>query len=523
MSDPLVVLPMDISILIFGNMALHEIARCMLVSKKWYYSLDRWSVLWKNIEMSDIAPSNSLAASRTDLGFRLANRTSTRDISDHSDIFKSRLLYDQNLKTLARRAGPALSRLSLPFSPLITDVGLATLIHFGCVNIRVLELRANRHITNGMLETLIDRIGSRLEHVALSTTEISDFVVQRLLVSAPNLTRLDLSFCRFITVDAFPVAETSEFVFSFTQNPGVPIGDEDGSLSALNDGRDWHRMFSVDKQSLPKLKVLLLSGCKKITDSAIRRIFYAFAHSLCVLDICHTKASFMALHSIATEHRRPLKLQALMMNSIPGHDENNEELMDITNGGFGLPLDVVDNLATRIPDLMQLCLGGGISLVSDDLLVGILRHCRGLLFIDVHDALRVGDRTLFALSENCTGVRSVNLSGCLSCSDAGVIQLVRNCTFITHLDLSAIDISDDSLAAIGDHQLHLKSLLLDFCRRITTNGIKVVVEGTTGLGCMFTLTELSFIQCRRVSDEAVGWCKERMLPDAVVSFKFNYR
>ncbi|KAJ1720579.1 hypothetical protein LPJ53_004803 [Coemansia erecta] len=426
-------------------------------------------------------------------------------------------------------------RLALRFSPLISDAGISALLHFGCVNIRHLEIRANKRISNNMLEALVKATGGQLEYVGLCTTEVSDHVVQQLLISAPNLVFLDLSFCRYITSDAFPVAESSRLVFSSTKDPESESGTAilDGSYdSATSSGQsqassdtevNCHPMFSIDGGSLPKLKVLLLDGCSGIRNTAVPRVLAAFGDSICTLSMSRTSLTLQAVQLVGTFHKKPLKLTCLMMNEILTRIGDDEAARALTNNWFGLAAGVITSFTLAAPQITQLALGGGNNLVTDSLIIGISQTCRGLLTIDVHDSLRLGDRCLIALGENCIDLRNVNISGCIGCSDEGVIAMVHGCRAIEELDISTLNITNHSLVAVGANLLYLQCFFVDFCRQITDDGIMAVLEGSNGLGCMFTLKHLSFVQCRKVNDAIVDWCRERLRPEALVICDFSAR
>ncbi|KAI8323144.1 RNI-like protein, partial [Martensiomyces pterosporus] len=525
--DPLVALPPDLVIEIFRNLSVHDIAPCMLVSKTWYYSLDRWSVLWKTIDMREASQALPQAAA-----------VSASRVAPKSEIMNARLVYDSHLKVLARRAGPALSKLSIFFAPLISDSGMAALLHFGCTNIRHLELRATNRISNLMFGSLVTKIGAHLEYLALSTTDISDFAVQNILLSSPKLTHLDLSYCRFVTCDAFPLADSTRIAFCHNSR--------DIAASVPN-SLVREQALGLAHNRLPKLKTLLLSCCPDIDDRAVRRIASAFGPSLERLDLSRTKATILALGALATAGRaadqsntgscygdtaqpvtagtgvpferrprlHPLPLQQLSLSDVNFHMEAGVVEANASRDA-SLEARCMLFFAESAQNLTRLSLAGENDTVTDEFATALAQRCRGLEEIDIHDSLRIGDRSMAAFGAFCRRLRAVNISGCLGCSSLGVIELVRGCPEIVELDLSALRIGDEVLAAIGDSMRHLERLSLDLCGRITHAGIRAVVEGSNGLGCLFTLTELSFIQCRAVDESVVDWCKERLRPDAII-------
>ncbi|KAJ1961375.1 hypothetical protein GGI12_003283 [Dipsacomyces acuminosporus] len=456
----------------------------------------------------------------------------------------ARLLYDSHLKVLARRAGPALSKLSLFFAPLISDSGLAALVHFGCTNIRHLEVRATNRISNLKFGSLVTKIGAHLEYVALSTTDISDFAVQNLLLASPNLRHLDLSYCRFVTCDAFPLTDSSRIVFCHRS------GDTASSLNS-----EFVQQWSVGlpHATLPPLKTLMLSCCPAIDDRAVRRVASAFGRTLERLDLSRTKATAMAMGALATtarvlqppyavndcnnstaqpdtssgdvQFRRGPRLHPLPLRQISLTDINFHMTAGVpdanTDRDANLEIQSMMFFADSVPNLTQLLLAGENDTVTDEFVVAVAQKCRGLEEIDIHDSLRVGDRSMVALGSSCRCLKVANISGCLGCSSLGVMELVRGCLELVELDLSALRVGDEVLVAIGDGLRHLEKLSLDLCGRITQAGIRAVVEGSNGLGCLFTLLELSFIQCRNVDESVVDWCKERLRPDATIRCRFG--
>ncbi|KAJ2505666.1 hypothetical protein IWW47_001946, partial [Coemansia sp. RSA 2052] len=235
----------------------------MLVSKAWYYSLDRWAVLWSRIDTNGKPEciQSDIALRRWGLEAENASSFTGRVAeSEPGDFAWS--LHDRNLTAFARRAGPALRHLSLSLSPHITDAGLYSVIHHGCMNIRYLELSANSHMSSNILASLIGFVGQTLEHLVLSTAMTDDAVVKRALFCAPNLALLDLSHCLLVTDDAFPRPEY---------------------------------LSDLDRQSLPQLRELVLAGCMYIGDVAIGRIARAFGSSLHTLDVSYTIATTRCL------------------------------------------------------------------------------------------------------------------------------------------------------------------------------------------------------------------------------------
>ncbi|KAJ2598962.1 hypothetical protein H4R99_003892 [Coemansia sp. RSA 1722] len=541
MIDPLTALPADIAVLVFRKISLREIARCMSVSKRWCRLLENQAVLWGNVDMGGALGKGAAPLdSRLEMGFNHEEETNDSDsdsgITGKNSTTSAMLLYDENLKTIARRAGPAMWRVALRFSPLISDIGIRALLDSGCTNLRHLEIRANRKISNDVFKELVKNVGGRLEYVALSTTEVCDRVVQLLLCNAPNLVHLDLSFCRYITADSFPVANGSNFVFSSTSDPESDVaeagGTEDSNIALdqqpvteadAQANKHRHPVFQVDAKTLPRLQTLLLDGCVDVYNAAVPRVLNAFGKSLRTLDLSRTKVTMWTIQQIAASIHKPLQLEHLLMNGISIRMGSEEEEAMLLNDWLGISTPIVEGFIASVLNLRRLKLGGGNNLVTNSLVSAVARSCRRLVSLDVHDSLRLGAQSMLVLGEFCTNLTQLNLSGCIGCQDEGIIGLVNGCRKLEALDLSTLNITDESLRKIGSLLYKLERLFLDFCRLITDDGIKAVVAPSDGFGCMVTLRKLSFIQCRKVNDGVAAWCKARLHPSAIVMYRFSQR
>ncbi|KAJ2818627.1 hypothetical protein IWW50_005752, partial [Coemansia erecta] len=171
-----------------------------------------------------------------------------------------RSLKDSELWSIVRRAGPAMKRLVLAVELRITETGLHALLHFGCVNIRHLDIRANGNICTSTINAIIAQAGPRLETVALVAVGVGNVVIKQLLLHAPGLKQLDLSYCLDLTFDAFPPADSAEC----------------DRLTTNSDAADWGSDIVWDLESLalirnqdnpegrivfPKLEKLVLCQC----------------------------------------------------------------------------------------------------------------------------------------------------------------------------------------------------------------------------------------------------------------------
>ncbi|KAH9618997.1 hypothetical protein KSS87_015681 [Heliosperma pusillum] len=77
----------------------------------------------------------------------------------------------------------------------------------------------------------------------------------------------------------------------------------------------------------------------------------------------------------------------------------------------------------------------------------------------------------------CVGnLTSVSLWGMTGITDKGVVQLVSKATNLQHLNIGGTFVTDESLFAIGNSCIHLKSIVLWSCRHITEIGLLFLVN-----------------------------------------------
>ncbi|KMS95405.1 hypothetical protein BVRB_008630 [Beta vulgaris subsp. vulgaris] len=91
---------------------------------------------------------------------------------------------------------------------------------------------------------------------------------------------------------------------------------------------------------------------------------------------------------------------------------------------------------------------------------------------------QITDIGLFEISmAKCIGnLTSISIWGMTGITDKGVVQLVSRATSLQHLNIGGTFITDDSLFAIGNNCLHLKTIVLWSCRHVTENGLLYLVN-----------------------------------------------
>ncbi|PIA19218.1 RNI-like protein [Coemansia reversa NRRL 1564] len=562
MPDPVLVLPSNVVIDIFRNIPLNDIARCTLVSKHWFYSLSGWGVLWSVIDRS------TWTCRATDLSEDGHNMLYTGSDDIHgfdSGIDRVNFRYQQHRRRLrdrdiwliVRRAGPALTKLVLNLEIWITSTGIRSLIQCCCVNIRHLEIRANGNLEVGLLKELFTQIGARLETVVLVSVEVGNSLVRRLLLFAPHLKHLNLSYCWDVTCDAFPPTDSIEYQalaapenYSGEENGSVKVGGSKSPQSLLCSSSSeivWdsktmanikHRGNPRGTISLPKLETLRLCLCRDIDNSAIPRIIHTFGDSLLELDVSKTKVTLQGLCEIATSakicnfqttdslHNTGKKDMHQKSGALNLHKLNIAYTKFSINAnvlGVNMPRDLslrswgVSNFTAAVPWLTNLRIGGENKYVTNEFVEQLVLNLNMLTTIGIHDCEKLTDIALFSLATHCPKLEVTDIRLCNQFTDHGVIALVQSCRDLRELSLSGLQISDESLVVIGDTLRHLQILVLDMCQQITAEGIQSAVEGSDGLGCQFTLKKLTFADCVNLGADTVNWCRKRLSSDALVA------
>ncbi|KAJ2803883.1 Antagonist of MEN (Mitotic Exit Network) [Coemansia guatemalensis] len=557
MPDPVSALPSNVVIDIFRKIPLNDIARCTLVSKRWFYSLSGWSVLWSVIDRSTwTSRATDLPGDGHYMLYTGPDDTNGCDSGIDRVNFRHqqnrRWLHDGDIWLMVRRAGPALVKLVLNLEKLVTGSSIRALIQCCCINIRHLEIRANGNIEMGLLNELLARTGARLETVVLVALEVENTLVKNLLLVAPRLKHLDLSYCWDVTSEAFPPTDTIGYealaaLYKVSDDDGDSANADSTDTFPSSSGVVWDSKTMANIKlrgnpkgtiSLPKLETLRLCLCRNIDNSAISRIISTFGDTLLALDLSKTGVTLQSLCEIATTAKTcnfqqtgpfhntvnkgqrqksgALILQKLNMAYIKFPNNANVLGVDMPRNPNLRSWEVSD-FAAAVPWLTSLRIGGQNRYVTNEFVEQLVLNLTMLTTIGIHDCAKLTDTALFSLATHCPKAEVVDVRQCHKFTDRGVIALVQSCRNLKDLSLAGLAISDETLIVIGDTLRHLQALVLDRCHRITAEGIRGAVEGSDGLGCQFTLKKLTFAECANLGADTVDWCRKRLSPDALIA------
>ena len=87
------------------------------------------------------------------------------------------------------------------------------------------------------------------------------------------------------------------------------------------------------------------------------------------------------------------------------------------------------------------------------------------------------DASLAAIGETCKGLTIIDMSGNKNMTDVGIASLTEGCGKLKHISLTSSQLTDASLAVIGETCKGLTSIDMSRNRNITDDGIVSLTEG----------------------------------------------
>ncbi|XP_055379384.1 F-box/LRR-repeat protein 14 [Condylostylus longicornis] len=242
--------------------------------------------------------------------------------------------------------------------------------------------------------------------------------------------------------------------------------------------------FSID---LPNLKVLDLSLCKQITDSSLGRIAQ-YLKNLETLELggcCNITNTGLLLIAWGLKKLKHLNLRSCWHISDQGIGHLAGLSKKTAEGNLALE-------SLGLQDCQRL---------SDEALGHIAQGLTSLKVINLSFCVSVTDSGLKHLAK-MPELQELNLRSCDNISDIGMAYLTEGCTGLTCLDVSFCDkITDHALAHIANGLDNLKSLSLNQCQ-ITDEGIEKIAKS------LRDLEVLNIGQCIRITDNGLKFLVE---------------
>jgi len=345
-----------------------------------------------------------------------------------------------------------------------------------------------------VLAKLLEQSGSCLETLSLKGATLrSADVLLAVASSCPRLRELDLRHCYPVDAAALALvaARCSALeVVRFANCESL----HDGHVAAL--------------LQLPRLAVLRLKGCSRVTDEAFEGAG-GCGLSLRELDLRGTAVSAVAVegavHGFAGSLRALLVAGVGMGDGVARAAAACPGLRLLCMAAASLTDEGVAAVAYGCPQLQQLRLPYCRQVTSFALQQFRLRPRAGaqplgqLEALDLTRCLAVGDDGVLALLTLCPPLASVNLSSCEDVTDAAVVALAaHSARSLEQLNVSKCTrLSDDALLAVASSCARLQELRLYNCPGITDAAVQQL--GRAG----GTLRVLDASSCERVSDEGL--------------------
>ncbi|KAF2073114.1 hypothetical protein CYY_005583 [Polysphondylium violaceum] len=212
----------------------------------------------------------------------------------------------------------------------------------------------------------------------------------------------------------------------------------------------------------PKVKMLVLDGCKQITNSTIdlilKKLPFLETLSLANCDSVTTIISIPVLKEYLMEKEKIAQEKA-------HHDKPDRcQLLERVSNRNSVSLPIVSSLNGILASTSPVFSSTG-SLDS------LLKPFTFLQTLNLNDCTGVSDDKLLNISQMQLPLVNIYLKRC-NISDVSVTHLVSNSPKLCTLELSDTKITDATINAITNSRLPIKELLLDRCKNITFNSME---------------------------------------------------
>lgn len=230
---------------------------------------------------------------------------------------------------------------------------------------------------------------------------------------------------------------------------------------------------------LPCLKHLNISGCSSVSDEGMR-ILSNGLRQLESLNVAGCKFNLNGIKSIAYGMTQ---LKSLDMSYCWLGDDG---------------LNVIAKTLHQLEYLdVHSCVHDKITYVG---IQAIASACPNLLFLDISEDERIGDKAIRAISTGLLRLESLKLSGCRRVSNEGLKTIATGLTRLTLLDISHCrKVGDEVVNAISTGLTRLTSLDISHCRRVSNEGLRSIATGLPNLQSLFIKWS------NAVSDEGIRW------------------
>lgn len=135
--------------------------------------------------------------------------------------------------------------------------------------------------------------------------------------------------------------------------------------------------------------------------------------------------------------------------------------------------------------------------ITDYGLTHFVQQYPSLRKIRAQNCVQISDESVLAIGTHCLRLMELDLSGCPKITDAGIHGL-RQLTHLRSLALTQTHITDDSLISIGQSSFHhtLNEINLRMCTEITDDGFLFLLKHCPHL------KTIGFIQCPKLTERS---------------------
>jgi hypothetical protein len=327
--------------------------------------------------------------------------------------------------------------LIVPHYPSVTHLKLSSFVHISREDVSVLVAHCQKLI-----------------YLKLPDCDLTNALVEQLIVNNPTLQDLNLSDCSSINDDMLGLlGRLSSSLVSLDVSYCTSITDAGLALFAAAEEQQktngGHVRDSIAEIIVPRpLRELTLAHCCSITDRGIAHLL-PLCPALRQLDVGHCpQVTDDSVHQVT--------------------QQCGERLTHL--------------LLTNCYEL------------SESGLHAIATRCSALVHLDLFNCHEmVTDTSAAVLGAGCPLLETLDMYNCRQLSDQGLSVLAQNCPLLKHLSVSScVLITDSALYHISNHCRQLHSLDLSYCNKITNRGIDALRRN-----CLL-LKSINLFKCQNV-------------------------
>ncbi|KIY67959.1 RNI-like protein [Cylindrobasidium torrendii FP15055 ss-10] len=317
----------------------------------------------------------------------------------------------------------------------------------------------------------------QLESVVLSgVPSLTDRTIVTLASHANNLMGLDLSGCQNVTDIGILDVVSQALPLQWVMLNRVS-GLTDPAISAIS--RSCSRLIELELCYLPllsplsvrdiwtysrKLRTLRLAYCRMLTDQAFPS----------TLDIPPSKYDS---YEKPLPHR-PVTLFEELPPLVLTHQADNLRILDIAY--CNITDDAIEGIVHHAPRIQTLNLSG-CQLLTDRALDAVATLGGHLDVLILAHVPNISDLGVVNFTRNCVNLRCVDVSFCRHLTDMSVFELA-SLECLRRLSLVRVHhLTDLGLSAIAEQAKSLERLHIDYCDKLTLDGVHLALKSLQNL------------------------------------------